>query len=70
MKPTRLTRNLVRKLLLAAATMPLFASTCTERSIEFILRSGLIEELLDDRSEEEQSDEILDDIEDLFDDAF
>jgi hypothetical protein len=55
-----------RRLLLAVASLPLFASTCAERTVDFVLGR----DFLDDRSNAEQAEDILDDIGDLFDDVF
>jgi len=62
-----------RRLLLIAATMPLMATTCAERSLTFLLNTDFLEDLLedlDDRSNAEKADDILNDIDDLFDDVF
>jgi hypothetical protein len=56
--------------MLAAAALPLFGTTCAERSIDFLFGRDSLEDLFDDRSDSERVEDILDDIEDLFDDVF
>lgn len=71
MKNHSLARRVRVRLLVVVAAMPLLAgSTCAERSIEFLLGSGFLEDFRDDRDNDDDLDDILDDIEDLWDDVF
>ena len=70
MRRSILTHRWQRELLLAAATLPLFATTCAQRSVDFLLGSGVLDTVFDNRSNADKAEDILDDIDDLFDSVF
>ncbi|HRX84362.1 MAG TPA: hypothetical protein P5572_05020 [Phycisphaerae bacterium] len=70
MKRAHPIRRWRRSLLLAAATMPLFATSCSSRSLSYLLGSDYFNNLFDTRSNAEKADDILNDIGDLFDSVF
>jgi hypothetical protein len=65
MQPTSRNRA-VRRLLIAAAALPLMQSACVERSFDFLFGR----DFLDNRSNADRAEDLLDDLDDLLDDIF
>lgn len=56
----------LHRLLMAGATLPLLASTCTERTLDYVFGS----DFFDNRSNADKAEDIINEIGDLFDDIF
>lgn len=71
MPRTHLRRRWPARLLLAAAALPLFSSaTCAERAVGLLLDSDFLDQAFDNRSNADKAEDILNDIDDLFDSVF